>query len=116
MGGSMESPLAYITLVLALGIVAQWLAWRFRLPSILLLLAFGFGAGQFFDLRIDNYLGENGERLILDVVGLCVAIILFEGGLTLKFSELRHSGVSVLRMCTVGPLVGFLATTKTRTW
>lgn len=114
----MDSPIFYITLVLALGIIAQWTAWRFRLPSILLLLAFGFGAGQVFDLRIDNYLGSGGdaansmsERLILDMVGLCVAIILFEGGLTLKFSELRQSGVSVLRMCTVGVLVAFVATT-----
>ncbi len=76
----MDSPIFYITLVLALGIIAQWTAWRFRLPSILLLLAFGFGAGQIFDLRIDNYLGSGGdaansmsERLILDmVVGVLV--------------------------------------------
>ncbi len=103
----MDSPLIYITIVLALGIIAQWVAWRFKLPSILLLLAFGFIAGQFLDLKVDNYLGDNSSKLILDVVGLCVAIILFEGGLTLKFSELRQSGVAVLRMCTVGVVVAF---------
>jgi len=107
----MDSPLLYITLVLALGIVAQWSAWRFRLPSILLLLAFGFGAGQIFDLKVDNYLGENADKLILDIAGLCVAIILFEGGLTLKFSELKQSGASVVRMCTIGVAVAFVATT-----
>ena len=36
-------PIAYLALVLALGILAQWLAWRLRIPSILILLAFGFG-------------------------------------------------------------------------
>ena len=107
----MDSPIFYITLVLALGIIAQWVAWRFRLPSILLLLAFGYAAGQIFGLKVDDYLGENSQRLILDVVGLCVAIILFEGGLTLKFSELKQSGASVLRICTVGVAVAFAATT-----
>lgn len=110
-GDFASSPIFYITLVIFLGIVAQWVAWRFRLPSILILLAFGYFAGQAFGLRIDNYLGENSQQLILDVVGLCVAIILFEGGLTLKFSELRQSGVSVLRMCTIGVAVAFVTTT-----
>ena len=64
--------------------------------------------GSFLDLKIDNYLGSGGPKLILDVVGLCVAIILFEGGLTLKFSELRQSGIAVLRMCTVGVVVAFV--------
>lgn len=107
----MDSPLLYVTFVLALGIIAQWLAWRLRFPSILLLLAFGFIAGQFLDLKIDNYLGGDSNKLILDLVGLCVAIILFEGGLTLKFSELRQSGGAVLRMCTLGVLVSFVITT-----
>lgn len=107
----MDSPLLYITLVLALGILAQWLAWRFKFPSILLLLGFGFAAGQILGIKIDDYLGEQSGRLILDVVGLCVAIILFEGGLTLKFSELRQSGVSVVRVCTFGVVVAFALTT-----
>ena len=38
----MQSCLIYLAGVVALGLAAQWLAWRLRLPAILLLLAFGF--------------------------------------------------------------------------
>lgn len=98
----------YITLVLGLGITAQWLAWRCKLPSILLLLLFGFCAGQFLGVNIDTFLpGEVGESIILSLVGLSVAIILFEGGLTLKFSELKESGAPVLRLCTAAVAISF---------
>jgi NhaP-type Na+/H+ or K+/H+ antiporter len=95
-------PLTYLALVLGLGILAQWLAWRFKLPSILLLLAFGFGLSFGTGARIDDYLPQD---TLLAIVGIFVAIILFEGGLTLKFSELREAGVPVLRLCTIGVLV-----------
>jgi len=102
----------FVTLVLGLGILAQWLAWKCKLPSILLLLAFGFGAGYFLNVSIDDFLiGDKGESILLAVVGLCVAIILFEGGLTLKFSELKQSGAPVLRLCTVGVAIAFALTT-----
>lgn len=102
----------YVTLVLGLGIFAQWFAWRCKLPSILLLLLFGFCAGQFLGVSIDTFLpGEDGESIILSLVGLSVAIILFEGGLTLKFSELKESGAPVLRLCTVAVAIAFALTT-----
>ncbi|GAA5496862.1 K(+)/H(+) antiporter NhaP2 [Rubritalea halochordaticola] len=102
----------FVTMVLGLGILAQWLAWRFKLPSILLLLAFGFGAGQLLGVNIDHFLpGASGESMLLSAVGICVAIILFEGGLTLKFSELKQSGAPVIRLCTIGVAVSFLITT-----
>jgi NhaP-type Na+/H+ or K+/H+ antiporter len=102
----------YATIVLGLGIVAQWLAWRCKLPSILLLLLFGFISGQIFGVSIDTFLpGDSGEQIILSLVGLCVAIILFEGGLTLKFSELKGSATPVLRLCTLGVAVSFTLVT-----
>ncbi len=98
----------YIAIILGLGILAQWTAWRYKFPSILLLLGFGFGAQHFFHLSIDNYLsGELGEQLLIPMVGLAVSLILFEGGLTLKFSELEESGAPVLRLCTIGVAVSF---------
>jgi len=101
-------PLTFFTLVLALGITAQWLAWRLKLPSILLLLAFGFGLGHFTGHTIDEYLANSD--VLLSAVGLCVAIILFEGGLTLKFSDLKESGNPVLRLCTLGVVISFTLT------
>ena len=99
------TPLTFFTLVLALGISAQWLAWKCKLPSILVLLAFGFGLGQFAGATIDDYLV--GDSVLLSAVGLCVAIILFEGGLTLKFSDLKESGTPVIRLCVLGVAISF---------
>ena len=101
------SPLTYFTLVLALGIAAQWIAWKTKLPSILLLLFFGFGLGQFSGVTIDDYLAAGDVNVLLSAVGLCVAVILFEGGMTLKFSDLRESGSPVCRLCTIGVVASF---------
>jgi NhaP-type Na+/H+ or K+/H+ antiporter len=107
------SPLVYLTWILALGIGAQWIAWRLKLPSILLLLGFGFAFGRISGVRIDDFLaaGDGTSSPLLSVVGLFVAIILFEGGLTLKFRELRESGLPILRLCTVAVALSFGLTT-----
>ncbi|MEC9056501.1 MAG: cation:proton antiporter, partial [Verrucomicrobiota bacterium] len=108
-------PIAYLALVLALGILAQWLAWRIRIPSILILLAFGFGISITTGAQIDDYLGGETDTL-LAIVGLFVAIILFEGGLTLKFSELRQAGAPVLRLCSLGVAIAFALASISAAW
>lgn len=102
------SLLAYLAFLLLLGVFAQWVAWRLKLPSILLLLVFGFALSQFTGARIDDYLTD--EAPLLSLVGFFVAIILFEGGLTLKFSELKEAGTPVLRLCTVTVLIAWVLT------
>jgi len=99
------SLLNYLAFLLGLGVIAQWLAWRLKLPSILLLLIFGFALSQFTGMRIDDYL--QGEEALLSLVGFFVAIILFEGGLTLKVSELREAGTPVFRLCTYTVVIAF---------
>ena len=101
----MEAHLLYLTAVLALGIGAQWLAWRARLPAILVLLVFGFATGQFADP--DKLIGRD---LLFSVVSLSVAVILFEGGLSLRISELRETGRAVLGLVTVGVFVTWVLT------
>lgn len=101
------TPLTYFAAVLTLGILAQWLAWRFKFPSILLLLGFGFAFSAATGVNIDNYLKED---TLLAITGIFVAIILFEGGLTLKFSELKEAGTSVFRLCTIGAIVSGVLT------
>ena len=93
--------------VLLLGIGAQWLAWKLRLPSILLLLLVGFVAGPFSGQRFldpDHMLGES----LLPLVSLAVALILLEGGLTLKFKELREAGSAVRNLVLIGSPVTFV--------
>ncbi|MGC9515511.1 cation:proton antiporter, partial [Methanocrinis sp.] len=91
-----------------LGIVAQWLAWRLGLPSILVLLIFGLGAGPITGLLDpDQILGP----LLVPMVSLSVAVILFEGGLNLKIGELREIGTVVRNLITVGVLVTWVGST-----
>lgn len=99
-----------LTGIVILGIGAHWLAWRFKLPSILLLLLFGFLAGPVFGfLHPDEMLGE----LLFPFVSLSVAIILFEGGLTLRYSELPAIGSVVLKLVTIGVIVTWTITAVT---
>ena len=96
-----EHHLVGLTSIVFLGLLAQWLAWRTRLPAILLLLIFGFAAGatQLFDS--DQLMGD----LLFPVVSLSVALILFEGGLSLRLSELREIHQAVRNLITVGAAV-----------
>ncbi len=100
-----ENVLLGLACIIVLGIAASWLAWRLRLPSILLLLIFGFiaGPGTGF-LNPDGLFGD----LLLPVVSLSVAIILFEGGLNLRFAELKETGGVVLKLITIGVLATWL--------
>ncbi|AEN72366.1 sodium/hydrogen exchanger [Rhodothermus marinus SG0.5JP17-172] len=98
----MESIVLGIVAVLVLGVGAQWLAWRFRLPSILLLLTFGFLAGPVTGLLPPEAL--QGDW-VFAFVSLSIGIILFEGGLNLRLSELREVGKAVRNLITIGVLV-----------
>ena len=88
-----------IALVIVLGVSAQWIAWRFRLPSILLLLVFGFVAGPVAGLLDPAALQGNW---VFAFVSVSIGIILFEAGLTLRLDELREVGAAVRNLITVG--------------
>jgi len=90
--------------IIVLGIFAQWLAWRLKMPSILLLLLFGFIAGPITGfIDPDRIFGES----FFPFVSLSVAIILFEGGLSLKFFDLKATGSVVHRLISLGALVSW---------
>lgn len=111
----------YLAAVPVLGVAAQWIAWRLKLPSILLLLLFGVLLGQIVHpdhllARLSGTDASVGPKFLLPIVSLSVAIILFEGGLTLRFSELKESGRSVLRLVTGGALISWLLTALAARW
>ncbi|REK38403.1 MAG: hypothetical protein DWQ45_04685 [Planctomycetota bacterium] len=94
--------------VFVLGTAAQWMAWRLRLPSILLLLVCGFVAGPVTDLlRPQEIFGD----LLFPAVSAAVAVILFEGSLSLRLREFREVGRPLLMLLTVGAGVTWLLTT-----
>ncbi|MGX7893914.1 cation:proton antiporter [Tsuneonella sp. HG222] len=101
----MEQPALVIALIGLLGIGAQWIAWRTGWPAIVLMLAAGFLAGPVLGV-IDPKLAF-GE-LLEPMVSIGVALILFEGGLSLDFRELRKYGDGVLRLVVLGVPLGWL--------
>jgi NhaP-type Na+/H+ or K+/H+ antiporter len=94
-----------LTLMLGVGFLCQWLAWKVRLPAILFLLLAGILAGPVSGvLHPDRLLGD----LLFPVVSLAVAVILFEGSLTLRFHELRGIGHAVRGLVTYGAVAALL--------
>lgn len=94
--------------VIVLGIGGQWLAWRLRVPAILLLLILGCLAGSVTGLIDPDLLFGD---LLQPIVSLSVGLILFEGGLNLKFRELRGTWKSLLGLLTVGVLITWVGGT-----
>ncbi|MGD1946769.1 MAG: cation:proton antiporter [Croceivirga sp.] len=104
--------------IIILGIIAQWVAWRLKLPAILPLILIGLMVGPIATLYTDD-----GAKLIEPIwngkkglfpgdglyyfVSLAISIILFEGGLTLKRSEIKNVGPVITKLITVGSLVTF---------
>lgn len=94
-----------VALIVFLGTLSQLVAWRTQTPSILLLLAVGILAGPVMGwIDVDHLLGD----LLFPLVSLSVAIILFEGGLSLRFKELRTVGKVVRNLIIVGVLVTWI--------
>ncbi len=94
-----------LTTLLGVGFVSQWLAWRVRLPAILFLLLAGIVLGPV--TRVvdpDRLLGP----LLFPMVSLAVALILFEGSLSLRFSELRGIGGAVRGLVSYGAIAALL--------
>jgi len=97
-----ETILFAVVAVAVLGVCAQWLAWRLGVPSILLLLVAGFVAGPVAGfLNPDELLKD----LLLPLVSLSVALILYEGGLTLRIADLPKVGGIVRNLVSIGALL-----------
>ncbi len=99
----MNDPVTQITVVVALAVAASWIAARLNIPSIVLLLAVGVAVGSaglgFVDP--DALAGD----LLLPFVSISVGLILFEGGLSLRFREIRDHRTVVVMLVTVGVVI-----------
>jgi NhaP-type Na+/H+ or K+/H+ antiporter len=105
--------------IIILGILAQWVAWKFKIPAILPLILIGLLVGPI----AAAYLSEDGSKWIEPVwngtkglfpgdglyyfVSLAISIILFEGGLTLKRSEIKNVGPVITKLITLGAAITF---------
>ncbi|MFQ3180517.1 MAG: NhaP-type Na+/H+ or K+/H+ antiporter [Polaribacter sp.] len=106
--------------IIILGILAQWVAWKFKIPAILPLILIGLLVGPI----AAAYLSEDGSKWIEPIwngtkglfpgdglyyfVSLAISIILFEGGLTLKRSEIKNVGPVITKLITLGSAITFI--------
>ena len=106
--------------IIILGILAQWVAWKFKIPSILPLILIGLLFGPI----AAAYFSDDGSKWIEPIwngtkglfppdglyyfVSLAISIILFEGGLTLKRSEIKNVGPVITKLITLGAAITFL--------
>ena len=102
-----------VTLVGVLGIGAQWLGWRFNLPAIVLMSIAGLLVGPVFGiLRPEETFGEFYQPII----AIAVAVILFEGGLQLKFDEIAGLGRGVRRLVFPGGPIAWVLGAMAAHW
>ncbi|MEM8758392.1 MAG: sodium:proton antiporter [Planctomycetota bacterium] len=118
----MSDPLLAIMCVLALGAFAQWAASRLRIPAILLLLAVGLFAGPGLEALFP---GQNialnpslliGDSFVNAFAALAVGLILYEGGLTLRFRELRIGKREIRNLVTIGAFVTWVLAALAARW
>lgn len=87
--------------IIALGVFSQWLAWWLRMPAIVLFLVSGVIAGPVLGWMNPS---EDIGPVLSPIVGLAVAVILFEGGLSLRLHEFKEAASGVRRLVTLGSM------------
>lgn len=99
--------------ILLLGMGCQWLAWRVKLPAILFLLTCGFLVGPILGwLHPKALFGD----MLSPFITLAVAVILFEGSLTLQFSKIAGLEKIIRNLITIGALITWAITTLATRW
>jgi NhaP-type Na+/H+ or K+/H+ antiporter len=104
--------------IIILGILAQWVAWRFKIPAILPLILIGLMVGPIASLYT-----EDGSKFIEPIwngtkglfpgeslyyfVSLAIGVILFEGGLTLKRSEILNVSSVIVKLISIAVVITF---------
>ena len=106
MSGASEVLIVVVT-IMGLGVVAQLLADRLAVPSVLFLILAGIGVGpEGLALVSPDVFGDS----LPAIVGLSVAIIVFEGAFSLKLNRLREAPRETVRLVTVGAAIALLGT------
>lgn len=93
-----------VVIVLAAGLASQWAAWQIGLPAIVVLIGLGLVLGPVTHVI---EIGMPAAELT-ELIGLGVAIILFEGGMDLKLGEFRRVGHGIGRLTIIGPPLAWL--------
>ncbi|MDZ7849808.1 MAG: cation:proton antiporter [Halodesulfurarchaeum sp.] len=102
-----SSLLPVVAIILITGLLVQLLAQRFRIPSVVFFLFVGLVLGPegIGFVTLETF-GEGLET----IVGLSVAIIVFDGAFALRADHIRKASTASLRLVTIGSVMTFLGT------
>ncbi|AFK19701.1 NAD-dependent epimerase/dehydratase family protein [Haloferax mediterranei ATCC 33500] len=104
-GGANLIPL--VAAIIGIGVVSQVLSDRFQVPSVVFLIASGILLGP-------EVLGvispDSFGNALQAIVGLSVAIIVFEGAFHLRIDKLREAPSATFRLVTLGAVISFIGT------
>ncbi|MUV89176.1 potassium transporter [Halapricum sp. CBA1109] len=105
---------ALVAAIFALGVLAQLLAARLRLPSIIFYIVAGLAIGPVSGLVLEERLVSpetfGGTGPLSAIVGLAVAIIVFEGAFHLHRDRIREAPAATFRLVTVGAAIALIGT------
>ncbi len=105
-----ESIFFVVAGLLTASILCQWGAWRVKLPAIIFLLLTGILVGPVLGLlHPQQLLGD----FLFPFISISVAVILFEGSLTLRFKEILGFETVIRNMVSFGMVVTWLITAAT---
>ena len=111
--------LVTVVAILLVGIAGQLLATRLRVPSVVFYLVGGLLLGDVGIglVSLETFATETGDSVNIDglttIVGISVAVIVFDGAFALRLERVREAGTTSLRLVTVGAIVTFLGAAAT---
>ncbi|MFP7199596.1 sodium:proton antiporter [Lysinibacillus halotolerans] len=101
----LDNLLIQIVAIVGLGILSQWVAWRFKLPAIVIMSLVGLLVGPL--LGLFNPQKSFGE-VFNPTIALAVAVVLFEGSLGLDLREIKGFRQSIFRISTLGAFIAWI--------
>ncbi len=97
-----------IGVILFFALIAQYLGYKFKISTIALLSLFGLLIGPLFKLvEPEKILGH----LFHMVIEFAIVILLFEGGLNLRFKDLKGSSQGIKQLIGFGIFTNWIVTT-----
>lgn len=95
-----------VALIIFLGVFSQWIAWKISKPAIVIMSICGLIVGPLLNIVVPAQL--MGEEVYKSIISLSVAVILFEGSLSLNFKEIRDTRLTIKRIVTIGAFIAWI--------
>ena len=96
----------FVAFIVFLGVISQWFAWKISKPAIVIMSACGLLVGPILNIIVPSQI--IGDDMYKSIISLSVAIILFEGSLSLNFAEIKDTRLTIKRIVTIGALVAWI--------